>query len=134
MLTWVSGRGRILIVVHDNPDPDSLASAMALRHLFAVRLNREAVIAFSGMIGRSENLAMAKLLQIPLTPFPLIELKMFQVVCLLDSQPETGNNCLPARASTSSSTIILCARRARPAGGSTSVPSTGRPPPSCTST
>jgi nanoRNase/pAp phosphatase (c-di-AMP/oligoRNAs hydrolase) len=96
LLTWVSGRGRILIVVHDNPDPDSLASAMALRHLFAVRLNRDAVIAFSGMIGRSENLAMAKLLQIPLTPFPLIELKTFQVVCLLDSQPETGNNSLPA--------------------------------------
>ena len=95
MLTWVSGRGRILIVVHDNPDPDSLASAMALRHLFAVRLNREAVIAFSGMIGRSENLAMAKLLQIPLTPFPIIDLKGFQVVCLLDSQPGTGNNSLP---------------------------------------
>jgi nanoRNase/pAp phosphatase (c-di-AMP/oligoRNAs hydrolase) len=98
LLTWVSGRGRILIVVHDNPDPDSLASAMALRHLFAVRLNREAVIAFSGMIGRSENLAMAKCLQIPLTPFPIIELKMFQVVCLLDTQPETGNNSLPAGA------------------------------------
>ena len=95
MLTWVSGRGRILIVVHDNPDPDSLASAMALRHLFTVRLNREAVIAFSGMIGRSENLAMAKLLQIPLTPFPLIDLKMFQVICLLDTQPSTGNNSLP---------------------------------------
>jgi len=95
LLTWASGRGRILIVVHDNPDPDSLASAMALRHLFAVRLNREAVIAFSGMIGRSENMAMAKLLQIPLTPFPIIELKNYQVVCLLDSQPGTGNNSLP---------------------------------------
>lgn len=95
MLTWVSGRGRILIVVHDNPDPDSLASAMALRHLFAVRLNREAVIAFSGMIGRSENLAMAKNLQIPLTPLPIIDLKSYQVVCLLDTQPGTGNNSLP---------------------------------------
>ena len=95
LLTWVSGRGKILIVVHDNPDPDSLASAMALRQLFAVRLNREAVIAFSGMIGRSENLAMAKMLQIPLTPFPLIDLKSFQVICLLDSQPQTGNNSLP---------------------------------------
>nr|WP_224958317.1 DHHA1 domain-containing protein [Geomonas fuzhouensis] len=95
LLTWVSGRGRILIVVHDNPDPDSLASAMALRHLFAVRLNREAVIAFSGMIGRSENLAMATLLQIPLTPFPLIDFKAFPVICLLDTQPGTGNNSLP---------------------------------------
>lgn len=95
LLTWVSGRGKILIVVHDNPDPDSLASAMALRQLFAVRLNREAVIAFSGMIGRSENLAMAKMLEIPLTPFQLIDLKAYQVICLLDTQPETGNNSLP---------------------------------------
>ena len=95
LLTWVSGRGRILIVVQDNPDPDSLASAMALAHLFAVKLNREAVIAFSGMIGRSENLAMAKLLQLQLTPFQLIDLKSFQVICLLDTQPETGNNALP---------------------------------------
>lgn len=95
LLTWVSGRGKILIVVHDNPDPDSLASAMALRHLFAVRLNREATIAFSGMIGRSENLAMAKLLEIPLTPFPIIDLRCYQVICLLDTQPGTGNNSLP---------------------------------------
>lgn len=95
MLTWVSGRGKILIVVHDNPDPDSLASAMALRQLFAVRLNREAVIAFSGMIGRSENIALAKMMAIPLTPFQLVDLKSFQVICLLDSQPETGNNSLP---------------------------------------
>jgi nanoRNase/pAp phosphatase (c-di-AMP/oligoRNAs hydrolase) len=50
------------------------------------------------MIGRSENLAMAKMLQIPLTPFPLIDLKSFQVVCLLDSQPKTGNNSLPPEA------------------------------------
>jgi hypothetical protein len=41
---------------------------MALRHLFVMKLNKEAVITFSGMIGRSENLAMAKGLQIPLTP------------------------------------------------------------------
>lgn len=95
LLTWVGGRGKILIVVHDNPDPDALASAMALRHLFAVRTNKEALIAFSGMIGRSENLAMAKNLQIPLTPFPLLDLKSFPVVCLLDTQPGTGNNALP---------------------------------------
>ena len=96
MLTWVRGRGKkILIIVHDNPDPDCLASAMALRHLFNVKLNKEAVIAFSGMIGRSENLAMAKELQIPLTPFPILNLTDFHVICMLDTQPGTGNNSLP---------------------------------------
>ncbi|ANA40247.1 MULTISPECIES: DHH family phosphoesterase [Geobacter] len=95
MLNWVRGKGRILIVVHDNPDPDCLASAIALRHLFVMKLNRDATIAFSGMIGRSENIAMAKQLQIPLTPLALIEYQDFSVTCMLDTQPGTGNNSLP---------------------------------------
>jgi nanoRNase/pAp phosphatase (c-di-AMP/oligoRNAs hydrolase) len=95
LLTWVSGRGKILIVVHDNPDPDCLASAYALRHLFIMTINRSATISFSGMIGRGENLAMAKELDIPITPLEMIDIKDFQVVCLLDSQPGTGNNSLP---------------------------------------
>ncbi len=95
MLTWVRGKGKILIVVHDNPDPDCFASAMALNHLFVMKLNKEAVFSFSGMIGRSENLAMAKQLQIPLTPLAILDIKDFQVVCMIDTQPEVGNNSLP---------------------------------------
>lgn len=95
MLDWLRGRGKILVVVHDNPDPDCLASAMALRHLFVMKLNNDTVISFSGMIGRSENLAMAKELEMPLTPLDLLDMKEFQVVCMLDTQPGTGNNSLP---------------------------------------
>jgi len=95
MLDWLRGRGKILVVVHDNPDPDCLASAMALRHLFVMKLNSDTVISFSGMIGRSENLAMAKELEMPLTPLDLLDMKEFQVVCMLDTQPGTGNNSLP---------------------------------------
>lgn len=96
MLAWVRGRGKIIIIVHDNPDPDCLASALALRHLFVMKLNKDAVIAFSGMIARSENLVMAKELEIPLTPLGIVDLKEYQVVCMLDTQPGTGNNSLPA--------------------------------------
>ncbi len=95
MLTWVRGKGKILIIIHDNPDPDSLASAMALSHLFVMKINREAVIAFSGMIGRSENISMAKELEIPLAPFDVLHLDEFKVICMLDTQPGTGNNSLP---------------------------------------
>lgn len=95
LLSWVSGRGKIAIIVHDNPDPDCLASALALRHLFVMKLNRDAVITFSGMIGRSENLAMAKELEIPLTPLGLVDMHDFHTICMLDTQPGTGNNSLP---------------------------------------
>ena len=96
MLSWVRGRGKIIIIVHDNPDPDCLASALALRHLFVMKLNKDAVIAFSGMIARSENLVMAKELEIPLFPLGMVDLKDYQVVCILDTQPGTGNNALPS--------------------------------------
>jgi nanoRNase/pAp phosphatase (c-di-AMP/oligoRNAs hydrolase) len=95
MLEWMRGKGRTIIIVHDNPDPDCLASAMALRYLFAMKLNRDAVIAFSGMIGRSENIAMAKKLEITLIPLDMVDLDEFSVVCMLDTQPGTGNNSLP---------------------------------------
>jgi nanoRNase/pAp phosphatase (c-di-AMP/oligoRNAs hydrolase) len=96
MLEWLQGRGRTLIIIHDNPDPDCLASALALRHLLAMKLSRDAVIAFSGMIGRSENLAMAKELEITLMPLEMVDLDEFSAICMLDTQPGTGNNSLPA--------------------------------------
>jgi nanoRNase/pAp phosphatase (c-di-AMP/oligoRNAs hydrolase) len=95
MLEWLRGKGKTIIIIHDNPDPDCLASAMALRHLLAMKLSRNAVIAFSGMIGRSENLAMARELEITLVPLELVDLGEFSAVCMLDTQPGTGNNSLP---------------------------------------
>ena len=95
MLEWLRGKGKTVIIIHDNPDPDCLASAMALRHLLAMKLSRDAVIAFSGMIGRSENIVMAKELEITLIPLELVDLDEFNVVCMLDTQPGTGNNSLP---------------------------------------
>lgn len=95
MLEWLQGRGKTIIVIHDNPDPDCLASAMALRHLLAMKLSRDAVITFSGMIGRSENIAMAKELEMTLHPLGTINMGEVSAVCMLDTQPGTGNNSLP---------------------------------------
>jgi len=95
MLEWLRGRGRTIIVVHDHPDPDCLASAMALHHLITVKLNRDAVMTFSGMIGRSENIAMARVLGLTLTPLELVDLAEVSAICMLDTQPGTGNNALP---------------------------------------
>ncbi|KAA0891374.1 DHH family phosphoesterase [Oryzomonas rubra] len=95
MLEWLQGRGKTIIVIHDNPDPDCLASAMALRHLLAMKLSRDAVITFSGMIGRSENIAMAKELEMTLHPLSTVDMGEVSAVCMLDTQPGTGNNSFP---------------------------------------
>jgi nanoRNase/pAp phosphatase (c-di-AMP/oligoRNAs hydrolase) len=96
LVEWVRGKGRILIVAHDNPDPDSLAAAFALRHLFLVKTGQEATIAFGGVIGRGENQLMVSELEIDAVAIDTLDLDEFEVVCLVDTQPGTGNNSWPA--------------------------------------
>jgi nanoRNase/pAp phosphatase (c-di-AMP/oligoRNAs hydrolase) len=95
LVEWVRGKGRILIVAHDNPDPDSLAAAFALRHLFLVKTGQEATIAFGGIIGRGENRLMVRELEIDAVAIDTLDLDEFEVVCLVDTQPGTGNNSYP---------------------------------------
>jgi nanoRNase/pAp phosphatase (c-di-AMP/oligoRNAs hydrolase) len=95
-IEWVRGRGKVVIVTHDNPDPDSIAAAVALRHLLIVKTGQNAVLAYGGVIGRSENRSMVEQLEIPMIPISELDLKQFQVVCMVDTQPNTGNNSWPA--------------------------------------
>ncbi len=96
MIEWVRGRGKVLIVCHDNPDPDSIASAVALRHLILIKTGHDAVLAYGGVIGRSENRKMVELLEITLVPICQLNLDRFAVICMVDTQPDSGNNSLPA--------------------------------------
>jgi nanoRNase/pAp phosphatase (c-di-AMP/oligoRNAs hydrolase) len=94
-LDWVRGRGRVLIVAHNNPDPDSLASAMALKHLLVKTIGQPVTVGYGGMIGRGENQAMVRELEIDIVPLDRLDLDQFGVVCMVDTQPGTGNNAYP---------------------------------------
>ncbi|HZS41078.1 MAG TPA: DHH family phosphoesterase [Polyangia bacterium] len=86
---------KTLILTHDNPDPDSLAAALGLRKLLESN-GLEAQIALGGIIGRPENRAMVRELKIDLAPFERLDLGAFAAFALVDTQPGTGNNSLPA--------------------------------------
>ncbi len=60
--------GSLVILPHDNPDPDALASAAALKYMFASLARKEAQIALGGIVGRAENRAMLTYLNITLVP------------------------------------------------------------------
>ena len=47
--------GQVLIIPHDYPDPDALASAAALQLFLAKRYNLHGQIIFSGIVSRAEN-------------------------------------------------------------------------------
>jgi len=95
IIEWLRGKGAILIVTHDHPDPDALAAAFALQHLILVKTGQEATIAFGGVIGRRENLVMVKQLEIKAKPIEELDLDTFNAICMVDTQPGTGNNSYP---------------------------------------
>ncbi len=90
------GRKNLLIVMQDYPDPDAIASAAALREWAYRRHGLSGAIAFGGVVGRVENRALIHYLDLPMKPFGQIELASFDTVALVDTQPGTGNNALPA--------------------------------------
>jgi nanoRNase/pAp phosphatase (c-di-AMP/oligoRNAs hydrolase) len=94
-------RHRLLILTHDNPDPDSIASAVALKHLVKERFGIQSRVAYGGMVGRAENRAMLRLLDIKLSPMWRIRLQTYRYMALVDTQPRAGNNSLPAKAKAS---------------------------------
>jgi nanoRNase/pAp phosphatase (c-di-AMP/oligoRNAs hydrolase) len=85
----------LLIVVHTNPDPDAIATASALKYLVGKRYDVKTSIAFSGNIGRAENRAMLKELNIYLKQISKISWEKYDRIALVDTQPGSGNNMLP---------------------------------------
>jgi nanoRNase/pAp phosphatase (c-di-AMP/oligoRNAs hydrolase) len=86
----------VLILPHNDPDPDAIASAVALRHLLMETLNVESTIAYGGIVGRAENRALLRYLGQPLRPLADADLAAKVPVALVDTQPGAGNNALPA--------------------------------------
>jgi nanoRNase/pAp phosphatase (c-di-AMP/oligoRNAs hydrolase) len=88
----------VLIITHDYPDPDCLASAFGVLHLMNFWGVKSSVISFGGFVGRAENRAMIRVLNIPTVPFVLTEIKDYDRIILVDSFPNKGNVPLPVNA------------------------------------
>lgn len=94
-LEKLSGTRRLLVYMHDNPDPDALAAASGLKRLVEQEVEAEVTLALGGIVGRAENRAMVDVVRIQLTPLEEIVLSKYDRIAIVDSQPGTGNNSLP---------------------------------------
>jgi nanoRNase/pAp phosphatase (c-di-AMP/oligoRNAs hydrolase) len=90
------GKMSLLIVMQDNPDPDAIASAAALRRLANQIAGTQCSIAYGGMIGRGENRAMVDYLSLNFRRFEDVSVERFERIAVVDTQPGAGNNALPA--------------------------------------
>lgn len=97
LLGVLAGRKRMLIVVHDNPDPDALASACALAHLAHRRAGVRSRITCEGIVGRAENHALLRELRLDILPVQRVAWADWPLIGMVDTQPGAGNNSLPRR-------------------------------------
>jgi len=88
----------VCLVVHNNPDPDSLASARGLQYLLKTKGFHPVRIYYDGFIGRAENKAMLSQLRIPLHQISQVKLPGRRQFVVLDGQPYSGNVTLPDKA------------------------------------
>lgn len=90
-----AGKAYLLVVMQDNPDPDSLAAAVAVRRLAKSQPNLQCSIANGGTVGRGENRALVKYLGLNLRPCEEVDFGKFDLIATVDTQPGSGNNSLP---------------------------------------
>ena len=82
----VAESDRIAIVLQDDPDPDAMASAMALRALLGRNKQTTPIFAFAP-VTRPENRTMVHLLEIEIQPATPEALAEFDKIAMLDVQP-----------------------------------------------
>lgn len=77
---------KIALLLQPDPDPDSLASALALRTLLGRNKKSTPIVSF-GTVTRPENIAMMKLLDLEVLTIKPEELEEYDRIVLLDVQP-----------------------------------------------
>ncbi|MUV88968.1 bifunctional oligoribonuclease/PAP phosphatase NrnA [Halapricum sp. CBA1109] len=90
--------GSLTIVCHNNPDPDCLASALALGRIAAAAGIDERRILYSGTISHQQNRAFVNLLDIDLQPFDrgaVVDRADDELLAFVDHSVAGGNNEVP---------------------------------------
>jgi len=84
LLARFSAKDNVLVTI--DADPDSMASAVALKRILWRRVHTVTIAHFNE-IRRFDNLTMARLLKIPLTKLNEISLQDYSKIVLVDGQP-----------------------------------------------
>ena len=83
---YFSDADRVLIMLHNDPDPDAMASGLALRNVLR-RTKTTAIIGAIQGVTRPENLRMVNLLDLHVEPITVASLKEYDRVAMVDVQP-----------------------------------------------
>ena len=83
---YLSDADRILIMLHNDPDPDAMASGLALRNILR-RTKTTAILGTLQAVTRPENLRMVNLLDVHVELMTPETIREFDRICMVDVQP-----------------------------------------------
>jgi nanoRNase/pAp phosphatase (c-di-AMP/oligoRNAs hydrolase) len=83
---YLSDADRVLILLHHEPDPDAIASGLALRNVLR-RTKATAIIGAIQGVTRPENVRMLNLLDLQVEPITPASLQEFDRIAMVDVQP-----------------------------------------------
>lgn len=86
----VSNQPGLQVVLHNDPDPDAIASGLGMQHLLRQAWGIETAVLYDGIVGRAENRALVRYLESPLQRFTADHATRPSI--LVDTQPGAGNN------------------------------------------
>ncbi len=94
LLDVLSDYRRVLVVMHDNPDPDAIAAGWGVEVLIREKLGIPVRIAAGGAIVRAENRHMVDLLSPPIELVDELEINSQTATILVDCGAEATNHLL----------------------------------------
>lgn len=78
-------------MLQNNPDPDAIAAAAALRAMANALFEISCSIAHGGTVGRTENQALLRYLGLNTRPVEVLDPGRFDRLAMVDAQPGAGN-------------------------------------------
>ncbi|WP_245800108.1 DHH family phosphoesterase [Haladaptatus litoreus] len=99
VVDYLRNQESLLIVCHNNPDPDCLASALALKRIGEYAGVERITITYNGGISHQQNRALVDRLDIPLVNFENELLEKYDRVSFVDHSVPGENNDVPSTAS-----------------------------------
>jgi nanoRNase/pAp phosphatase (c-di-AMP/oligoRNAs hydrolase) len=91
----LAGQQEVLVIMHNDPDPDAIASAVGLGYMLEKAEGIDVHIAYRGVIGRAENRALSKYIGAHFIKLDEDLLEAEKPIALVDTQPGAGNQPLP---------------------------------------
>ncbi|MFB6282416.1 MAG: bifunctional oligoribonuclease/PAP phosphatase NrnA [Halobacteria archaeon] len=88
----LSKGGDLAVVCHDNPDPDCIASALALKAIAESFGVEEVSILYSGEVSHQQNRAFVNLMDVDMRTYDDIDLNTFDLVAFVDHSIKGANN------------------------------------------